>query len=237
MSTQPHFGEPQPGEPQSGEPQSGESQPTDRERRLVSILSRARRQGKLVVTERWLFSLGSALAVGGIVLVIIGWVGTSRTILVAGQIPYVVSGGLLGLGLIFLGGFLYFGYWLALLVRQGREQAEQDRADLARVGDGLQETNQALRAITDILGARLAPEPAGEPRRRRPVSVVSPLSGGGRALRATVPVPPGRVVARSGSRAHLAHCPLVAGREGLRSLGSGEVVRPCRVCLPGPDAD
>src|SRR5205085_10103088 len=114
----------------------------EREQRLVAVLGRARRQAGRVSGEQWLFVAGGALVLAGIVLVVIGWVGTSRTVLVAGQIPYVVSGGLLGLGLIFLGGFLYFGYWLALLFRDGRERGERQEADLARMADGLERANE-----------------------------------------------------------------------------------------------
>src|SRR5260370_28062758 len=118
-----------------------------REARLVSVLSKARRRTAVVPMERWLLALGGGLILAGIVLVVIGWVGTSRTVLVAGQIPYVVSGGLLGLWLIFLGGFLYFGYWLALLFRDGRERGERQEADLARMADGLERANEHLASI------------------------------------------------------------------------------------------
>ena len=131
------------------------STPIDaREARLVSILSRARRRTVAVPAERWLLALGGGLILAGIVLVIIGWVGTSRTVLVAGQIPYVVSGGLLGLGLIFLGGFLYFGYWLALLFRDARQRGERQEADLARMAEGLNLANENLARIADLLGRR-----------------------------------------------------------------------------------
>jgi hypothetical protein len=136
-------------------------QPAPREQRLVEVLSRARGRSKLVVSERWLFTLGGALALIGIVLVLIGWVGTSQTVLVAGQIPYLVSGGLLGLGCIFLGGFMYFGYWLATLVREGRERGEQDRADLARLAAGVEEATRALTAMAALMEERTA-----APRRR-----------------------------------------------------------------------
>ena len=36
-----------------------------------------------------------------------------------------MSGGLLGLGLVFLGGFLYFGAWLAKVANEQRESARQ----------------------------------------------------------------------------------------------------------------
>jgi hypothetical protein len=113
-----------------------------REERLVSVLTQARRRSGRVLTERWLATAGGAFVVAGLTLVVIGWVGTSRTVLVAGQIPYVVSGGLLGLGLVFLGGFLYFGYWLAL-----------SRTDIARLETQLDNANQTLTAIADLLRA------------------------------------------------------------------------------------
>src|SRR2546428_7239693 len=124
-----------------------------RDDRLVSVLSRARGRSFLGVSEGLLFALGGALAIGGIVLVIVGWVGTSQTILVAGQIPYVVSGGLLGLALVFLGGFLYFGYWLALLFRDRRARGERQELVLARVAEGLEAANDTLASITEVLVA------------------------------------------------------------------------------------
>jgi hypothetical protein len=125
-----------------------------RETRLVAVLSKARRRTAVVPTERWLLALGGGLILAGIVLVVIGWVGTSRTVLVAGQIPYVVSGGLLGLGLIFLGGFLYFGYWLALLFRDGKLRGERQEADLARMAEGLEVANDTLARIAELLRAQ-----------------------------------------------------------------------------------
>jgi len=133
----------------------------DREQRLVAVLGRARRGAGRISGEQWLFVAGGALVLAGIVLVIIGWVGTSQTVLVAGQIPYVVSGGLLGLGLIFLGGFLYFGYWLALLVRDGRARRQDDEAELARVAVSLERANETLERIAELLVEERAP-------RRRP---------------------------------------------------------------------
>jgi len=116
----------------------------ERERRLSRVLGRARTPVRIMLTETTLFALGGALAVGGVVLILLGWLGTSRTVLVAGQIPYVVSGGLLGLGLVFLGGFLYFGYWLATLVRDGRQQADDQRALFHELRDELVALNRSL---------------------------------------------------------------------------------------------
>jgi len=86
---------------------------TRREERLMRLLERASASSRFNLGERWLFALGGALVIAGFVVVLIGWAGASRTVLVAGQIPYLISGGMIGLGLVFLGGFLYFGHWVA----------------------------------------------------------------------------------------------------------------------------
>lgn len=189
-----------------------------REERLVTVLSRASGRLRLLTTERWLFALGGALATAGVVAVLVGWVGTSRTVLVSGQIPYVVSGGLLGLGLIFLGGFLYFGHWLAMLVRESRERAAEDRNDLARLRDSLAEVNGSLAVVADLLrsgGARPAPAAPTAP-----------------AAPAAAPAAGRLVATTTGTMMHRPDCPAVAGRDGLREVAVGQGLKPCGICRP-----
>ena len=131
------------------------AEPTVRERRLVDVLSKARSPLRIVLTERTLFGAGSFFAVAGLAIIILGWAGASRTVLVAGQIPYLMSGGMLGLAFVFLGGFLYFGYWLAILVRDGatRMQVEEQsmaelRAEIAKLSDTIASLNAPARRTT-----------------------------------------------------------------------------------------
>lgn len=49
----------------------------------------------------------------GLILILAGWYGASRTPLLFEQIPYLISGGLFGLGLTIGGGLLYVGGWVA----------------------------------------------------------------------------------------------------------------------------
>jgi cytochrome c biogenesis protein CcdA len=72
-----------------------------------------------------LFAAGAILMPLGLIAIGIGWYGTAHTKYQYDQLPYVVSGGLLGLGLVFLGGFLYFGAWLAKVANEQRESARQ----------------------------------------------------------------------------------------------------------------
>jgi hypothetical protein len=174
-----------------------------REERLLRLLERASASSRFNLGERWLFGLGGALVVAGFVAVIIGWVGASRTVLVAGQMPYLISGGLIGLGLIFVGGFLYFGHWIAVLVRESRERGSEDRDDLALVRRSLEDVNRSLQAVAAVLGASPAP--------LSPASLVSARATNGSARRG--PAGTTGVVMTNGSAA--THAPAAAAAPAL----------------------
>jgi hypothetical protein len=84
-------------------------------------LGRSRRE---VPIGQVLFYGGAALAALGVVAIILGWYGAAHTTRLYQQVPYMVSGGLLGLALVTFGGFAYFGYWLTRLVDDGRRQTD-----------------------------------------------------------------------------------------------------------------
>ncbi len=72
----------------------------------------------------------------GFVLIILGWVGASRTPLLFEQISYLISGGILGLGLAVCGGLLYVGGWIARTAQLVPTQSPLDdlAAQLATLG-------------------------------------------------------------------------------------------------------
>jgi len=72
-----------------------------------------------------LFAAGAILMPLGIIAIMLGWYGVAHTKYQYDQLPYVVSGGLLGVGLVMLGGFLYFGAWLAKVANDQRESSRQ----------------------------------------------------------------------------------------------------------------
>lgn len=72
-----------------------------------------------------LFTAGAILMPLGIIAIFLGWYGVAHTKYQYDQLPYVVSGGLLGLALVFLGGFLYFGAWLARIGTEQRESSQK----------------------------------------------------------------------------------------------------------------
>ena len=218
------------------EPLTKDAAHSRREERLLRLLERASASSRFNLGERWLFALGGALVVSGFVAVIIGWVGTSRTVLVAGQIPYVVSGGLLGLGLIFLGGFLYFGHWVAVLVRESRERGAEDREDLALVRQGLQEVNRSLAAVATALSGsvRLSGSAA------HPVADAAVLTNGASAPYAFAPAAgadqdstaPVLLATSTGTMSHRPGCRALVGKPNIRSVSVADGLKPCGMCRP-----
>ena len=86
--------------------------------------------------SRWLAPVGAILTSLGFALVILGWMGSSRTVLVFEQLPYLISGGLLGLGFVIAGAFAFFAHWLTLVLqeaRRDRQQSERMAASLERI--------------------------------------------------------------------------------------------------------
>ena len=105
----------------------------ERQSRLAVQVRRVRTTASTGTYDRWLLIAGGVLAPLGVLAIILGWIGASHTVLVFEQIPYLISGGVLGLALAVLGGLVYFAYWLTLLVREGRQQHAELIASLGRV--------------------------------------------------------------------------------------------------------
>lgn len=83
--------------------------------------------------DRAMFIAGCALMPLGIVLILLGWAGASRTPFAWEQTDYLISGGILGLALVFAGGFLYFSYWNNVRINESRTQTRQIVSALGRV--------------------------------------------------------------------------------------------------------
>lgn len=111
----------------------------ERHRRLVTgvagLRSRAARAGD---RDRYLLIGGGILVPLGLLLVVLGWVGASQTVLIFEQLPYIASGGLLGLALVVAGGFVYWSYWLTVLIREARADRTELTAGLGRMEDLLE---------------------------------------------------------------------------------------------------
>ena len=154
-------------------------------------------------SDRWMLVVGGVLLPLGVVLVLLGWYGASHTVLLFEQVPYLISGGLLGLSFVIGGGFVYFAYWMTLLVREGRESREDLQAVLLRIEDLLQAQAQAQPQTH-----RTAPAKAAAPAARL-------------------------VATKTGTMMHRPDCVAVEGRDNLRPVTATTAgLTPCKLCDP-----
>lgn len=117
--------------------ENGSGKASDRERseRLRHAVSRLRSRGGGGTMERWLMIAGGGMIVVGVPVIVLGWYGASRTPYVFEQVPYLISGGLLGLTLALLGGLFYFAYWITRQIQETRRQSDQTREALGEIKD------------------------------------------------------------------------------------------------------
>jgi hypothetical protein len=88
----------------------------------------------------WLIA-GLLLPLLGFVAIFIGWWGASGTAYPAEQVPYLISGGILGLGLIIAGAALfvrysmtrYMRFWLLRMIYEDRTQTDRTVESLDKI--------------------------------------------------------------------------------------------------------
>ena len=86
---------------------------------------------RVMVKGQWDRLIAWAAVVAGALLLLFGWLGVSRTPFTAEQIPYVISGGLVGLFLLGIGAMV----WLSADLRD--EWRKLDRIEKAITAGGL----------------------------------------------------------------------------------------------------
>jgi hypothetical protein len=170
-----------------------------------------------------LFVAGAVLLPLGLVVIGLGWYGVAHTAYEYNQLSYLMSGGILGLGIVIVGGFLYFGAWMARVAADQKDASKRLADTLLVLADAVAHatTSQAVAAVAAAPVAapayvRQAPPP---PQPRVPAAQRDP----GSVL----------VTAGSGSTVHRADCDLLVGRDDLQPAGpDAEGLTPCRLCHP-----
>lgn len=169
----------------------------------------------LDLRNTWQVLAGALLLPLGVAVILLGWSGAAHGRVDQQQIPYLISGGVLGLAVVVIGCFFYWAHWLYRLY---------DQADLHHQ-EAMRQQQETLRALIEVLERRSA-VPAGAVPAGAPVEV--PVGTNGEEPTAFVATP-------AGTNFHTAGCPMVAGRAGtLRPVSETEArhMKPCRVCEP-----
>jgi hypothetical protein len=158
----------------------------------------------LRLEERILMILGGTVASLGLIVVLLGWWGAAHSLYVFEQLPYLISGGLLGVGLIFLGAFFYFAHWMTQLVKEHRAQSGALLEAIQRLQDQLAQQADAA------------------------VSHTSPTASTNGVHADTAVL----VATERGTMAHRPECVVVAGKRGLRQVTEADDLAPCKLCDP-----
>lgn len=168
--------------------------------------SAALRDQRFRLIQLILFAAGAVCMPLGIVVISLGWYGTAHSHYDYDQRTYLISGGILGLGITFVGGFLYFGAWLAKSAADQRE--------------GSRQLTEALNNLADVMKKQSAVARNGS------------MSAGA----ATTAITESSLVrAGENDTVHRRDCPLIATRDDLHPvdrLGLGADPHLCRVCRP-----
>src|SRR5437762_13654937 len=106
-----------------------------RQQRLAAAVKNLRTRQSLaaIPADRWVLIAGAIMVPLGIALIILGWYGAAHKALIIQQFPYLISGGILGLGLMLTGGLAYFGYWVTRLVQENRTNTREVIAAIDRL--------------------------------------------------------------------------------------------------------
>ena len=170
--------------------------------------------GRFDLRNTWQVVAGSVLIPVGVAGIIMAWYGAAHARVDQQQIPYLISGGLLGLGAIIAGALLYWAHWLYRIY---------DQADVQH-----QEFMQIQTEIRDALLGGAAAQSAG---RRRSSDAIDVTNGDGVAAAGRAEF----VATASGSNFHRPDCPIVARHpRGLRAVSEKAAAQlaPCRICEP-----
>ena len=117
----------------------------DRVGEFQAELARLRVRSSSSDTEQRLLLAGIVLMPAGLLLVLIGYLGASGTTDFTAQVPYLLSGGVLGLGLTIVGAALFLRYslgrylrfWLLRLIHEEHTTADRQVDALERLGQQL----------------------------------------------------------------------------------------------------
>jgi hypothetical protein len=185
--------------------------PEDSEAPKPGFLARFGQSG-LDLRNTWQIVAGAVLLPLGVAVILLGWAGAAHGRVDQQQIPYIISGGVLGLAIVIVGCFFFWAHWMYRIY---------DQADLHHQA-AMREQSELIRALMEAVRPDQAPPAAhagnGNGRTRRP--------NGARSAYVATP---------TGTNFHTLGCPIVANRlDSVRGVTAKEAVdmKPCRICDP-----
>jgi hypothetical protein len=181
------------------------------------------------LSNTWQILVGVILTPLGVLFLILGWYGAAHASYVQQQIPYVESGGFIGLGCLILGGLLYWAHWLYRIYDQADLHHRELSSQLERHYEGQM---QLLADQVQLLELALSERPAAGGASRRRVSATS----NERRSAAQTEAGEAYFATENGTAYHLSDCAILAHHpHGLAAVDSERraQMKPCRICIRG----
>ncbi|HWF16403.1 MAG TPA: hypothetical protein VG244_09505 [Acidimicrobiales bacterium] len=110
--------------------------------RLAAVVDRARPGRSSRNVRKWLEWIGMALIVFGFVAILLGWYGAANSPYLYEEVPYLISGGLLGVALVIGGGVLVRCAW-------SMRQIEEERRNALAIVRSVDRLERILRSLDE----------------------------------------------------------------------------------------
>jgi hypothetical protein len=110
--------------------------------RLAAVVDRARPGRSSRNVRKWLEWIGMAAIVFGFVAILLGWYGASNSPYLYEEVPYLISGGLLGVALVIGGGVLVRSAW-------SMRQIEEERRNALAIVRSVDRLERILRSLDE----------------------------------------------------------------------------------------
>jgi hypothetical protein len=127
--------------PPTPEVDPGTPVPT-RLQRLAAVVDRTRRGRGGRNVRKWLQTAGMSAMVFGFVCILLGWYGAAHSPYLYQEVPYLISGGLLGVALVIGGGVLVRCAWTM-------RQVEEDRRNALAIVRSVDRLERILRTLDE----------------------------------------------------------------------------------------
>ncbi|HVV38192.1 MAG TPA: hypothetical protein VHC63_16410 [Acidimicrobiales bacterium] len=139
----------------------------DRDERLAAGAEElaARGDGSIVSQRQFLLVASGALMTLGLTAIVLGWIGASRSTLVEEQVPYLISGGLLGVALSIIGALSFFSHWFVTGIREARVHEAARQRDHAELVAAISSLTDALTPKEETNGTARSPRSSRSVRR------------------------------------------------------------------------
>jgi hypothetical protein len=124
------------------------------QRRRFRLPALTREDSEFDLRNTWQIAAGAILLPLGLIIILIAWYGAAHARVPQQQIPYMVSGGFIGLGLMIAGGLMFWAHWLYRIYDQADVHHRELLDAISKLNGGGASGAPAVDAATDLVATR-----------------------------------------------------------------------------------